>query len=359
MTFFGFYGRHNFGDDLFGYLLQRFCADLPGVAPIMVGATPQRELTAAWRPRLLARWLDDRGKRGTIARFITYCAAMARADVAVFGGGSLFGAHASVAFARLIVGWARRWNTPVYALGVSVGPFHSDHRRDAFLELAARLTGLAVRDRASVAAMHGMIGASGRPPNLGDLAFALPAIYRPLRPLAPRRKLVVSIHLVDYVEQAVAVLREADCGTDIDRVCFVSLDSDCAAIAAAILAAFVPSRVTVEHVVYDDSIEAIIDVIASASCVLTSKLHGAITGYVYQVPVLLLCYQRKCADFLDDHALPGPRASNPTPGECVAALRTLLDPVGVREPFEQGDAYRQRFVAFLRDAVDAHGFAPR
>ena len=39
IAFFGFYGRHNFGDDLFGYLLQSMSIRTPGIRPLIVGAS--------------------------------------------------------------------------------------------------------------------------------------------------------------------------------------------------------------------------------------------------------------------------------------------------------------------------------
>ncbi|WP_179257705.1 polysaccharide pyruvyl transferase family protein [Burkholderia sp. AU6039] len=349
IAFFGFYGRRNFGDDLFGYVLQRMAERAGGVQPMLVGAPVQPELSAAWRWSSFSRYFGHGGLIGTIARFATYCAAMVRADVAAFGGGSLFGAHASLAFARLIVFGGALLRKPVAALGVSLGPFEDSGRRRQFLDLAARLDALAVRDAASLKELRDSVV---RHPAvlLGDLAFALPALYRPSC-VGESRTLIVAVHLIGYVEHAVAILRDADRSGRFDRVRFVALDDDSARVADAIRQRYTPQTMQFDDVRFADSIESIIDVLASASCIVTSKLHGAISGHVYGVPVLLFCYQRKCADFLDDRRLPGPRDPMPAPDDCVAAVHALMGASsdGVGEAcYRRAERYRRVFTGFIR-----------
>jgi polysaccharide pyruvyl transferase WcaK-like protein len=355
IAFFGFYGRHNFGDDLFGYVLQRMAERAGDVKPMVVGAPVRPELRAAWRWKPLGRYLACSGWMGTIARFVTYCAAMMRADVAVFGGGSLFGAQASLAFARLIVVGGALMRKPVAALGISVGPFDESRRRGKFLSLAARLDALAVRDSAS---MEELRGTAVRHPALllGDLAFALPALYRPSRADGPRT-LIVAVHLMGYVEHTVAILRDADRSGRFERVCFVALDDASARVADAIRRRYTPQTVQLDDVRYTESIESIVDVLAGASWIVTSKLHGAIAGHVYGVPVLLFCYQRKCADFLDDRRLPGPRDPMPAPGDCVAAVRALKGAQGdgVDEAcYLRAERHRRVFADFIRTVAGLH-----
>ncbi|PFH19523.1 polysaccharide pyruvyl transferase WcaK-like protein [Burkholderia sp. JKS000303] len=355
IAFFGFYGRRNFGDDLFGYVLQRMAERLGGVRPMLVGAPVRPELSAAWRWKPVARYFGRNGRTGTIARFATYCAALVRADVAAFGGGSLFGAHASLAFARLIVVGGALMRKPVAALGISLGPFDDSGRRGQFLRLAARLDALAVRDAASLKELH---GSAVRHPAalLGDLAFALPALYQPSCAGGPRT-LIIAVHLMGYVEHAASILRDADRSGRFDRVRFVALDEASARVADAIRGRYTPQTLQFDDVRYADSIESMVDVLASASCIVTSKLHGAIAGHVYGVPVLLFCYQRKCADFLDDHRLPGPRDPMPAPGDCVAAVRVLKGAPGdgVDEScYLRAERYRRVFAGFIRAVAGLH-----
>ncbi|NHB11134.1 hypothetical protein GWK53_32130 [Burkholderia cepacia] len=355
IAFFGFYGRRNFGDDLFCYLLQRLCEHVKTVSPMLVGATRQRELRAAWRFRPFSRWIGRSDRLGTVARFVTYCTALARADVAAFGGGSLFGAHASLAFARLIVGWGAWMRKPVVALGVSVGPFSDRHRRAGFLGAVTKLAALAVRDDASLVAVGDSVVT--RPQQLGDIAYALPALYRPTVRGDGMRTLVIAVHLASYVEQVVAILRDAERVNRFDRVRFVALDDACTGVTEAIRERCEPVGMAVDEVSYVDSIESVVDVLASASCIVTSKLHGAITGHVYGVPVLLFCYQRKCADFLDGRNLPGPRTSMPSPDECARVVHEISagHHGGVRDAScEHAESYRRAFCDFIRRAADLH-----
>ncbi|MFT4068077.1 polysaccharide pyruvyl transferase family protein [Paraburkholderia sp.] len=322
IAFFGFYGRHNFGDDLFGYLLESIAVRTPGIQPLIVGASPAQELTHSFHlPVARALWTRP-GVMGAAARSVTYMAAVLRARAAVFGGGSLFGANASLPFARLIVNAGRRFNRPVAALGVSVGPFATTERRHAFANLLRAMPSIAVRDEASVRAVADATGSA--PANLKDLAFALPALYTPRQRTDAPRTLVVSIHLRQYMDAVLAVLAMVDSQHLVDHVLFVSLDDESIAVTGDIARLFSPVNVTVGRFQYGDSITEVIDLLAGATCVVTSKLHGAIVSFVYDVPVLLFCYQAKCAEFLRDNVLPGPQDAQPSDAACVAHVMDLL-----------------------------------
>lgn len=347
VSFFGFYGRHNFGDDLFCYLLERICDDISHVDACFVGATKLQELKRGWRLPFVEPFAHSNRKYGTFARFLGYCVALGRADVAVFGGGSLFGASASVAFPRLITSWGRMFGIPVHAIGVSVGPFISDKRRQQFLYMLDGIDKIAVRDWASIHEMKTSSRQDGVA-NLGDLAYALPSIYAPKRIETAGRTLIVSVHLRQYSSQVLAMLKAVDRNRWADRVLFLSLDAESAQTNDSIKDSFNPQNMMVDSRRYAESIEEVVDLLASAACVVTSKLHGAIASYVYDVPTMLFCYQKKCADFLKDNDLPGPRNPIPLESECVAVVETFLaDRPGNRIPFLRGQQYRDSFTNFL------------
>ena len=345
IAFFGFYGRHNFGDDLFGYLLQSMSIRTPGILPLIVGASPAQELTHLFHlPVARALWTRP-GVMGAAARSVTYVAALLRARAAVFGGGSLFGANASLSFAKLIVNAGRRFNRPVAALGVSVGPFATVERRHAFAGVLRALPCIAVRDEASVRAVADATGSA--PANLKDLAFALPALYTPKRRAHDRRTLVVSIHLRQYMDAVLAVLADVDSRRLVDEVLFVSLDDDSVAVTGDIARLFSPSNVAVSRFQYGDSITEVVDLLAAAACVVTSKLHGAIVSFVYDVPVLLFCYQRKCAEFLLDNGLPGPKEPQPSDEVCIAHVRALLSPAARERSYSNAAWHLDQFTRFI------------
>jgi polysaccharide pyruvyl transferase WcaK-like protein len=85
--------------------------------------------------------------------------------------------------------------------------------------------------------------------------------------------------------------------------------------------------------------------------VVTSKLHGAITSHVYQVPALLFCYQSKCADFLNDNELPGPREENPATAVCIDTVRSLLRESSPRLIDERAAERYAGFKDFLQRSV--------
>lgn len=349
IAFLGFYGRGNFGDDLFGFLLQSICATRPGLVPLVVGASAQREIATSFHVGPLRAWWNRPGLRGGLARCLTYAAAVMRADVVVFGGGTLFGAHASVRFARLVVrlcGYLRR---NVAAVGVSVGPFRDDASRDAFAVVLNRLERLAVRDNDSVATVGRLCGRDV--PNLGDLALALPAIYRPAQSPSRLRVIVVSIHLPEYIDAVLGVLARIEAMDLADVVLFASLDDQSAAVTGDLARIFTPTRLVVRRVNHGQSLTETIDALASATCVMTSKLHGAICSFVYDVPALLFCYQQKCVEFLDDNGLPGPRETLPDVEDCVAAVTAMLSgPKPETAQFDRAATALDAFAAFLAEA---------
>ncbi|MFM0736006.1 polysaccharide pyruvyl transferase family protein [Paraburkholderia xenovorans] len=347
IAFFGFYGRHNFGDDLFGYLLQTISIRTPGILPLIVGASPAQELTHPFHlPVARALWARP-GAIGAAARSVTYVAALLRARAAVFGGGSLFGANAALPFAKLIVNVGRHFNRPVSALGVSVGPFATAERRHAFAGVLKAMPRIAVRDEASVRAVADATGST--PANLKDLAFALPALYKPKRRPPDRRTLVVSIHLRQYMDAVLAVLAEVDSRRLVDEVLFVSLDDESVAVTGDIARLFSPLNVAVNRFQYGDSITEVVDLLAAAACVVTSKLHGAIVSYVYDVPVMLFCYQRKCAEFLLDNALPGPQEQQPPDDVCVGHVLALLSRNRRAQKYSSAEWHLDQFTAFIGD----------
>ncbi|WP_415767902.1 polysaccharide pyruvyl transferase family protein [Paraburkholderia sp. J69-1] len=160
--------------------------------------------------------------------------------------------------------------------------------------------------------------------NLGDLAFSLPGLYAPELKRESARTLLVSIHLEEYADAVLEMLGAIDRLGLVDEVLFISLDEESVAITGDIARLFKPEQVRVSRYRYDGSITEVIDLLANASCVVTSKLHGAITSYVYNVPALLFCYQRKCVEFLNDRGLPGPREPLPSATACVATVTNML-----------------------------------
>jgi polysaccharide pyruvyl transferase WcaK-like protein len=351
IAFFGFYGRHNFGDDLFGYLLQSISARTPGIYPLIVGGSATREITRSFHlPVAKALWTRT-GLLGAGARSVTYVAAMLRARAAIFGGGSLFGAHASLSFARLVVDLGRRLDKPVAALGVSVGPFAKTERHRAFGRVLQRMSRIAVRDGVSVDAVADATGST--PANLKDIAFALPAVYTRQRRPQKKRTLIVSIHLRQYIDAVLAILADVDHRRLVDEVLFVSLDVESVAVTGDIARLFSPSNVEVSRFRYGDSIIEVIDLLADAACVVTSKLHGAIVSFVYDVPVLLFCYEQKCSEFLRDSDLPGPREPMPSTQTCVETVTELLSGEGTGRQYSNAEWHLAQFTDFIAKVGDS------
>jgi polysaccharide pyruvyl transferase WcaK-like protein len=213
---------------------------------------------------------------------------------------------------------------------------------------------VAVRDEDSVRAVANATRST--PVNLGDLAFALPALYAPKRGEGSRRTLVVSIHLYDYLDTVLTILADVDRRRLVDEVVFVSLDDESVAVTGDIARLFSPSNVSVQRFKYTDSITDVVDILAGASCVVTSKLHGAIVSFVFNIPVMLFCYQRKCAAFLQDNALPGPQEVQPPAAVCVEHVARLLERGVAERRYSNAPWHVEQFSDFIADVANVRSF---
>ena len=319
---FGYYGRDNFGDDLFCYVLQHVARTTDGIHLSFVGASIKKELHNSFRAKILQKYISKNGIRGSLLRVILYISAVLKADFIVFGGGSLFGENASFKFSQTITLLSNILNRNIFAVGVSVGPFSTEARENRFIKQLSHFQYIAVRDFSSMKYLQAA-GLTRISDYIGDIAYSLPAIYLP-KTKQKKNTLVIAIHLTEYItiiEELVKVIKYDE---TLNSVILLSLDTNSISLNKSLFNKLEKLGVPVSMYDYGESIEDVIDILSSAKMVITSKLHGAITGFVYNVSVFLFCYQEKCIHFLRENGLPGIFHKYPNCTESVELILEIL-----------------------------------
>jgi len=139
----GYYGRHNTGDNALAACVAWGLARR--VRHVHVHSPTPLVLPGCDGLRTVA----SGGRRGRLARLWS----IARADLHVWGGGSVFSDRdgiASLVQKERLSRWSRWFGTETAAFGVSLGPIGSDTGRELLLRMLDGMTGVVVRDEDSV-----------------------------------------------------------------------------------------------------------------------------------------------------------------------------------------------------------------
>ena len=335
-AFTGYYGMHNFGDDLFGAICAEAARRLWHGEPWLVGPTIEGIVSNSTMPRWFpASVYGAQGMVGKASRLYSFRRAIRTADVLVMGGGSVINSRES--FRKpLMLSAQRRGKLQLAAIGVSIGPFDdsaSEASAAAFLEHFAYI---AVRDRRSHALAERM-GLAAKTHDGRDLAGLLP-LLAPSPPAAPAtadRPLRIGIAPCNYATG------HAYPTPDPQALLATSTE------ALARLAASHRLQVDVfslnEHPVHGDRamaqalqrrlLERGIDArtvryrgrtpfslaqeISGCDAFISARLHGAIVAYLQDVAFTIIDYHPKCADFAEDIGLPAM--------QCITAQRHDAD----------------------------------
>lgn len=370
--FTGYYGMHNFGDDLFGQI----CSAAAGVywnsevmlaGPAITGVDAPAYTMPRWFPSGI---YGATGALGKASRLYSFARALRGADVLVMGGGSVIGGRES--FRKpMMLSAQRRGRVALAAVGVSIGPFGDAASEASAAALVERFAYVSVRDRRSYELGQRM--GLGDRLHLGrDLAGLLP-LLSPLAPPAPTMPdggIRIGIAPCNYAEgRGYAVP---------DRQALPST------LAAALADLARERRLEVEiyslneHERHGDlrgSLElqaqlqqqhgiaarllryrdlspvAMAQAIGGCHAFVSARLHGAIVAYLQGVPMTIIDYHPKCNDFADDIGLgPARRISARRQGvdAAVGSLRAMLD--GTDAPTFPRERYAQQAQDIFRCA---------
>ena len=296
VTFQGYYGHKNYGDDLFCIISKWGARKYWNVSCPTYIARRLPEMAGEYR-----KTFPDNQRYGGQYRLklITH---LLKVQSIVFAGGSIF--HGEE-------GWERRY---VYrfqkvrrfrmgAIGVSLGPYKTSRHQRQVNEVLKRLSFLVLRDKQSYE--EAMSYNLPYQPQLSfDLAGLLYAIYDdyagskpnpPILGIIPCNNGTVS----EKVDNSLAdvALKFSSQGVRIRLICMNSgYENDMKRVLK--IAERLPGN-TYDIVRYDRNPEVIWKAIVECRAICSIRLHGGITACMGQVPFVQVEYHKKCGDFLD------------------------------------------------------------
>ncbi|PUE49068.1 hypothetical protein B9Z47_06075 [Limnohabitans sp. 2KL-1] len=288
----GFYGQSNFGDDLFCFVIAKLMEANGEDYFIQNGLIRTKHNINVSKVPVFWRWNADTGLLGKLARIASNLDATLKAEKLIYGGGSVFGKYASFKQRELIRIAAKITNTKLYAFGVSLGPFKGEQDEKRYAKLLRCFKEILTRDKESFTfAMRNGLNAI----DSCDMVWGLPSVYK--KPNNASKKLLICLHRplsFKKLDNPEIFFR------NFEEINILNLDKGSVALSKTLLSelntiANIPVMVTNY---FEENIENSIDEFSTASFVVTSKLHGAITAAAFDVPFALLEYQPKCTQFV-------------------------------------------------------------
>jgi polysaccharide pyruvyl transferase WcaK-like protein len=327
VSFTGYYGMRNFGDDLFGAICTAAAARFWNAKPRVVGpaidGVSSRYTMPAWYPPAT---YGATNVVGQASRLYSFLRAVRDTDVLVMGGGSVITGHGS--FRRpLMLSAQRRGRLQLAAVGVSIGPFGDKAAQDSAAAFMRHFSYIAVRDRRSYE-LAAKMGVADRVHHGRDLAGLLPLLLPSSKRLAlpaPGEPLRIGIAPCRYSARAsypapepaalqaslIESLTQLNTRYRVQPEIFSLNDHPehgDLKLSQSLQQGLSASGISARLVRYQRS-----DPIATAQAMskcdvfVSTRLHGAIVAYMLGVPFMGVDYHPKCADFADDIGLPASR----------------------------------------------------
>ncbi|MCR9267631.1 MAG: polysaccharide pyruvyl transferase family protein [Alphaproteobacteria bacterium] len=345
MALLGYYGRHNFGDDLMiNALCRRLCS-------------PEREVRVFTGDPYLTDILpaDVSVRPRSPWQLLT---ALVWCDTFIMAGGTIFHDSYKAEIRRnyvkhlwayaLLLGLARLLGKTVRMIGVGIGPLSTRAAR-APSRLALRTAAsLHVRDTSSAEEVQRLLPRSTAPVLVGqDLAFlARDHLNRVGQAVQPENRLGLSIlDMSQFLDdasanqfwtglaEAISDAMDTDPSLQLTLFCYWTApgrpnDFDPA---QAFLDMLAPDcRDRVHLAAYDGDIEPIIEETARCRGIVATRFHAAVVSWLVGRPTAVVCYNRKVRDFADQVNLPEAwrfAGDQPLDADAVRhALKGLLSP---------------------------------
>jgi polysaccharide pyruvyl transferase WcaK-like protein len=324
VSFTGYYGMDNFGDDLFGAICsaatRAYWRGEPRLAGPAIVGVDTRYTMPRWYP---ASVYGAGGALGKASRLYSFARAIRGADVLAMGGGSVITARES--FRKpMMLSAHRRGEVQLAAVGVSIGPFENAAAEASVADFIQRFAYLSVRDRRSYELALRM-GLRGKVHHGRDLAGLLPLLVPLSRPegATPATGTIrIGIAPCNYGEaqgypapnqpllQASMVASLAKlAGERPLRIDIFSLNEHDRhgdrALAQALREQLHRQGLAAQVLGYRGMGPiAMAQEIGRCDAFISARLHGAIVAYLQGVPFAIIDYHPKCNDFADDIGLP-------------------------------------------------------
>lgn len=308
ITFEGFYGFKNAGDDAF----------------VEVASWGSRKYWHCENNVFLGRNLPETSYPINSSQIlknvkgfdrISMASHLMGSDYMVSAGGSTFGElpiHCNKAVAKYFKSINK--SLKLGAIGVSVGPFKSSKEEQAVKAYLNSLEFLALRDKRSFD-YASSLDLPYKPIKAFDLAALLPDIFGNTVQTTPTSKKTIGISIckyesytngdlerekkrIDYFKDLVEILEK---NTEVNFKVFIfngHPEMGDWKVSKELMSNIDPSRVVV--IPYLSNVEKTWQEISSCSMVISTRMHASIFACYAKVPFMLLEYHKKCSDFLDD-----------------------------------------------------------
>jgi len=343
----GHYGYGNFGDDLFVKAFSEIASyrqdlELFVLSTPIAGVDAKFIVPAAITPTLYS----SSSVKGRLIRLWYAVSAASRCDAIVWCGGSQFD-RSKQGLAKLVVRFiAGARGVRRLACGISVSP--RDLESSVSRWFFKGMNRIAVRDEPSLVALEEMakVGLNSPVRYGGDLA----AVFQPQKISNVPRDYIslvigdcptVTPEMIEILSLSTAQIASEE-GLDIKIICLNhgTHGGD-----------LLVSKMSLEHLKKSFQGEVSLvtpaellskwELLAGSKYVVSMRLHGAVCSYFDQIKFVLIEYNKKCTDFLDDIELPhNERVAWPLSGVegTVLALRNALNGAGAQKAI---DTYRE------------------
>ncbi|MEZ9132803.1 polysaccharide pyruvyl transferase family protein [Vibrio breoganii] len=305
ISFTGYYGMKNFGDDLFCWLSIKAADKYWKGNTLVVVAPPLKDLSCNYSvPTSLGKLYRSHDIFGKITRFIFNLKARLFSDKIVYAGGSLFSAKPTGVRGIL----DRVPLAELSTIGVSVGPFKTKQDKEEVINHLNRFKYVSVRDIQSYKYLHNSLNITN---SSVDLAGLIPQVFDTKKEnktdylhigFSPCNWNQSIITPEEYCNAFIDSMKLFNITSKKIKLTLLSLnnheitgdDELCLLIKNKLL----NSQLDVEVVKYSDiGIKRTLDIINNFDAYISARLHGGICAYMLNTPFYLFEYHKKCVDF--------------------------------------------------------------
>ena len=337
VTFDGYYGMRNAGDDAFCVVAARHARDTWGCQEVSFIARPSH--LPALPAKVRALLPDEPRIRGHTR--MAPLGPMVRHRTVVHVGGSTF--MAPLTRHRDQARLSRLGCLDLHAVGVSVGPFPSDCDAAGIRQILTQFRSVSVRDSLSLQRVRDLL-----PEKQVRLGFDVAVLLDPTRP--PRRQEDAATRAEPLIGVTVCA-HEGERGGDVqtERRRFEQTLRTVEEVARAtgsrvrifvfndhprwgdhLLSAEMAARLSMptEVVVRERDTGRLLAAVAQCDAMVATRLHSSVFAYATGVPFIAVAYQEKGVEVTDEMGVPRDLvfgADGPDPGNAVPRLLELLD----------------------------------
>lgn len=315
ITFCGYYGMKNYGDDLFTKVInwgnkEFWESEAKFLSPKVKGVDAKFWVNSSFMIALY----QNKSIVGKIVRSSINIIAAFSSNYLIMAGGSTIGSLSSNTMMKLHILLAKLKITKFAGIGLSVGPFFNSEDYNNAKKYLSYFEFLYVRDKNS----YEIVKEMGCVENLflaNDLVGLLPLVDKDSEievDYTEKKKKILGVSLCNFerfnqlptvdeenrnnfIIDAIKKFKH-DTGYSVVIFCLNTHESNGDVELSERLAEELDFDA--EIIFFDDNLENTLKKIRECTIFFTIRLHGAITAYLYDIPFSLVEYHEKCTEFL-------------------------------------------------------------